>query len=154
MYAGLDRVNMKIEETILISSPASKVFHFLSNFRSHKKFFEIFTDSKQVTKGKLGEGTELFSKQVFLGRKIETSSKVTNFVPDKRFTYESVSGPIPTSMDFVLESQGDKATRLTVQYELEPGSFFNLDEIFLRPRVASVVSRSLNNLKSLLEVNN
>jgi len=144
---------MKIEESILISTPVSKVFQYLSNYRSHKKFFEMFKDSKQLSKGKMTEGSELFSKQFFLGRKIEINSKVTHFVPDKQLAYESVSGPIPLVMDFRLEPQGDD-TRLTLQYEVQPGNFFNLDEIFLRPRFTTVITKSLSNLKSILELRN
>lgn len=142
---------MKIEETVVIQSPVSKVFHFLSNFRSHKKFFTTYKDARQISKGKIGEGTELFSKVIFLGRKIETSSKVTQFVPEKQIAYESVSGPVPQQMEYRLDGN-EEATTVTLHFEIQPGSFFNLDEIFLRPRFTNVVNQSLSNLKNLLEV--
>ncbi|MEM7367318.1 MAG: SRPBCC family protein [Bacteroidota bacterium] len=142
---------MKIEETIVIQSPISKVFGFLSNYRSHKKFFANYKDARQLSKGKLGEGTELFSKVIFLGRKIETNSKVTQFVPEKQIALESVSGPIPQNMEYRLDGN-DEATTVTLHYEVQPGSFFNMDEVFLRPRFTDVVNKSLGNLKKLLEV--
>lgn len=142
---------MKIEETIVIQSPISKVFGFLSNYRSHKKFFANYKDARQLSKGKIGEGTELFSKIIFLGRKIETNSKVTQFVPEKQIALESVSGPIPQNLEYRLDGN-DEATTVTLHYEVQPGSFFNMDEIFLRPRFTDVVNESLNNLKKLLEV--
>ncbi len=141
---------MNINEKVVINKPVKKVFKYLSNFNSHKKFSEHFKDSKLLSKGKMEVGAELFTKVIFLGRKIESTSQVVRYVPGKEITYKSVSGPVPAEVQFLLEEKGD-ATEVIFNYDIEPGSFFNMEEIFLKPRFETIVSNSMRNLKRILE---
>jgi uncharacterized membrane protein len=141
---------MKITESVVIASPVQKVFKYLSNFRSHKKFAHTFKESKQVTKGKMEVGSKLFSKAIFLGKKIETNSVVTSFTPNEEIAYKSETGPIPSAVQYLFEKDGN-STRVTLHYDIEPGSFFRLGEQFLRPRIGAEVESSLQNLKKILE---
>jgi uncharacterized membrane protein len=141
---------MKFEEKILINRTPKKVFKYLSNFNSHKKFSEHFKDSKNLSGKKMEEGSELFTKIIFLGRKIESTNQVVAFVPEKEIKYKSVSGPVPAEAHFLLEDKGD-STVVTFHYDIEPGSFFNMEEMFLKPRFESIVSNSMRNLKKILE---
>ncbi len=141
---------MKFEESIIIDHPVAEVFKFVSNFRSHKKFSRTFKDSKQVTKGTVGIGTELYSKEVFLGRSIETSSEVTAFDPNKQFAFRSKSGPFPAEVEYRFEEVGGQ-TKVRLIYDVDPGSFFRLGEHYLRPRIEEEVSFSMQQLKKVLE---
>lgn len=141
---------MNFKETVVINKPIKKVFKYLSNFNSHKKFSEHFKDTKNLSKGKMQEGSELFTKVIFLGRKIESTNEVVTYVPQKEIKYKSVSGPVPAEVQFLLEEKGD-ATEVIFNYDIEPGSFFNMEEVFLKPRFESIVSNSLRNLKRILE---
>lgn len=141
---------MKIEESIIIDHPVAEVFKVVSNFRSHKKFSRIHKDSKQVTKGSVGIGTELYSKVVFLGRRIETSSEVTAFEPNRQFAFKSTSGPVPAEVEYSFEEL-DGQTEVRLVYDVQPGSFFRLGEHYLRPRIEEEVSASMQQLKKMLE---
>ncbi|MEO0471028.1 MAG: SRPBCC family protein [Bacteroidota bacterium] len=141
---------MDVKEKIVINFPLPKVFKYLSNFNSHKKFTELYKDSKQITKGNMQKGTELFTKVIFLGKKIESNNEVVSFVPDKEITFESKDGPVPVKVKYELVQKGEK-TEVTTSFSIQPGGFFNLEEMFLRPRFASAISNSLQNLKKILE---
>ena len=141
---------MNFNESITVQLPAKKVFKFLSNFRSHKQFGTTYKETKQISEGKMSEGSELFSKSIFLGRKIETNSKVIKFVPEKEIKYKSVSGPVSSEVQFLLDKEGDK-TRVTMNYYIEPGGFFRLGETFLRPRIGQEIEATMRNLKSILD---
>lgn len=141
---------MKFKESIIIEMPAKKVFKFLSNYRSHKQFSSTYREAKQVTEGKMEEGVELFTKSFFLGRKIETNSTVIRFVPEKEIKFKSTSGPVPLEVQFLLDEEGE-ATRVTLNYQIEPGGFFQLGETFLRPRIGQELEATMRNLKMILE---
>ena len=129
---------MDIKDKVLIKKPVKKVFKYLSNFNSHKKFTALYKDSKVLSKKKkMEEGTELFTKTILLGRKIESTNQVVTFVPEKEIKNKSVSGPVPSEVHILLHPK--------------PGSFFNMEEIFLKPRFVDLVANSMQTLKKILE---
>ena len=141
---------MNIIKKVVINQTPKKVFKYLSNFNSHKKFSVHYKDSKLVSGKKMEEGSELFTKIIFLGRKIESTNEVVAFVPEKEIKYKSVSGPVPAEVQFLLNEK-EGATELTFNYDIEPGSFFNMEEMFLRPRFEDIVTNSMKNLKKILD---
>lgn len=143
---------MDIKDKVLIKKPVKKVFKYLSNFNSHKKFTELYKDSKVLSKTKkMTEGTELFTKIIFLGRKIESTNQVVAFVPEKEIKYKTVDGPVPTEVHILLHPKDEESTEVEFSYQFEPGSFFNMEEIFLKPRLTDLVANSMKNLKRILE---
>lgn len=141
---------MKFEESIIINHAVAKVFKFVSNYRSHKKFSRTYKDTKQVTKGVVGVGTELYSKIVFLGRSVETNSEVVAFEPLRQFAFKSKSGPVPSAFEYRFEDKGDK-TEVHLVHDIEPGSFFRLNETFLKPRIGEEIAASMKLMKKILE---
>ena len=141
---------MNFEESVFIKSPIKLVFKFLSNFRSHKQFHNLYKDTKQVSDGKMRVGTKVFSKIFFLGRKIETDSEITEFVPEQVIRIKSLSGPVPSDIVYKLEPK-ENGTEVTMQYQVDPGSFFRMGETFLRPRLGEEMTNSMQNLKKIIE---
>ena len=142
---------MKFEESIIIDHPVGKVFKYVSNYRSHKKFTRTLKDSKQLTKGAVRVGTELYAKVVFLGRSLETNSEVVAYEPNRQFAFKSKNGPIPTAFDYHFEEMGEDRTEVKLVHNIEPGSFYRLGETFLRPRIGEELAVSMKQLKKVLE---
>ncbi len=142
---------MTFDETIVIRTPATEVFKTLSNFRNFKKFVSSYQDGTYEGKGPLEQGSEITSTLFFLGRKVTATSVVTEVEADKTLAYESKTSPVPTKVKFTLERVSDQSTRVHLHYEVIPGSFFHLEESFLRPRYSREVSVTLRGLKSLVE---
>jgi len=141
---------MKFEESVFIKSPVKQVFKFLSNYRSHKQFNGLYKETKHISEGKMQKGSELFSKIFFLGRKIETNSEVTEFEPEKALRFISKNGPVPSDTRYELSPEGE-GTRVNLQFDIEPGSYFRLGETFLKPRLGKEMEDSLQSLKKILE---
>lgn len=141
---------MKFVETVEIKSPIKSVFKYLSNFKSYKKYGSNVKDARQTSDGDMQVGAQLFAKVYFLGKKIETASEVTDYVVNEKLGYKSTSGPVPTAVQYMLEEAGT-GTKLTMHYDVEPGSFFRMEETFLRPRIGQELTSNLANLKKILE---
>ncbi len=88
----------------------------------------------------------------FLGRRIESESVITEFEPNRKYIWESKSGPFPLKGSTALE-QIEAGTRVNATLEGSPGGFFKLAE----PLVITMTKRSLqgdlDNLKDLMEAN-
>jgi len=85
-----------------------------------------------------------------LGRKIELTSEVIEFEPNKIMRIKSISGPIPfkASITFELVHGG---TKVNFQAEAEPTGFFKLAEGMFAGSLRKDLEASFNKLKELLE---
>lgn len=87
---------------------------------------------------------------MFLGRRIEVDSVVTEFVPGRRLAYQTSGGPFPFSGSFDI-SEERAGARVTATFEATlPGSFGLVDTLFAT-LVRRKFSRDLSNLKRLMD---
>jgi len=142
----------RAEVSTTIKRPVEDVWAVISNVENNPKWSSFALDAKQTSPGPLGVGTTARFVGKFLGRRMESESVITEFEPNRKYTWESKSGPFPLKGSTALE-QIDGGTRVTGTIEAEPGGFFKLAE----PLVVSMAKRSvqgdLDNLKDLMEAN-
>ena len=100
--------------------------------------------------GPFGVGSSVVYVGRFLGRDYESTSRCTEYTPDRRFASESISGPFHLEVDYTLDEVAD-GTRLSGLYRGESRGFFKLAE----PLVVRLTKRHFEtataNLKELLE---
>jgi uncharacterized membrane protein len=88
----------------------------------------------------------------FLGRRIENESVVTEFEPNRKYSWQSKSGPFPFQASMTFEGT-EGGTQVNATIEAEPGGFFKLAE----PLIVSMAKRQFqsdfDNLKDLMEAN-
>jgi len=135
-----------------IKRPVEDVWAVISNVENNPKWSSFALDAKQTSPGPLGVGTTARFVGKFLGRRMESESVITEFEPNRKYSWENKSGPFPLKGSTALE-QIDGGTRVTGTIEGEPGGFFKLAE----PLVITMAKRSLkgdlDNLKDLMEAN-
>ncbi len=140
----------RAEFSTMIKRPVEDVWAVISNVENNPKWASSALEAKQTSAGPIGVGTTAQFVGKFLGRRIETESVITEFEPNRKYSWESKSGPFPIKGSTALE-QIDGGTRVTGTLEAEPGGFFKLAE----PLVITMAKRSfqgdLDNLKDLME---
>ena len=142
----------RAEVSTTIQRPVEDVFAVISDLENNPKWTSGVLDAKQTSPGPIGVGTTARTTSKFLGRRIENEMEVTEYEPDRRFSWRSRSGPFPFQGSVTLEQIG-RGTRVAVTFEADPGGFFKLAE----PLIVSVARRQfqsdLDNLKDLMEAN-
>ena len=135
-----------------IKRPVEDVFAVLSNVENNPKWSSAALESEQTSAGPIGVGTTARFVGKFLGRRIESESEVTEFEPNRKYSWQSKSGPFPIKASTTFE-QIEGGTRVNTTAEAEPGGFFKLAE----PLIVSMGKRQfqsdLDNLKDLMEAN-
>ena len=94
-------------------------------------------------------GTTISMRARFLGRKIESTLEVVEYVPNKTFA-QRTDKPFPFTITNVFEAAG-KGTRVKTVFEGEPGSFFKLGEPILARIAKKQTEVQLDTVKELLE---
>lgn len=142
----------RVEISSMIKRPVEDVFAVLSNVENNPKWSSAALEAKQTSPGPIGVGTTARFVGKFLGRRIESDSVITEFEANRKFSFESKSGPFPIKGSNTVE-QIEGGTRVTATFDVEPGGFFKLAE----PLVISMAKRQLqgdlDNLKDLMEAN-
>lgn len=99
----------------------------------------------------LRTGAQIAFGAHFLGRRLEYTYQVTEFIPGERLVMRTAQGPFPMETTYTWVPVGDGATRMTLRNRGEPTGFARI----LAPLVAGAMrranSKDLARLKSILE---
>ena len=142
----------QVEISTTIKRPVEDVWAVISNVENNPKWSSAALEAKQTSPGPIGVGTTARFVGKFLGRRIESASEVTEFEPNRKYSWQSKSGPFPLKASTTFE-QIEGGTRVNTTAEGEPGGFFKLAE----PLIVSMGKRQfqsdLDNLRDLMEAN-
>jgi uncharacterized membrane protein len=136
--------------TTTINRPVEDVFGTLTKIENQPLWSSATLEAAQTSPGPVGVGSTARFVAKFLGRRIETQLRITEFEPNRRLSGESTGGPFPLRSTFALDA-GDGGTRVTCIFEIQPGGFFKLAEPLVVTMVKRQLQGDLNNLKDLME---
>lgn len=142
----------RVEVSTTINRPVEDVWRVISNVEDNPKWSSAALEAKKTSPGPMGVGTTARFVGKFLGRRIETESVITEFEANRRFSFESKSGPFPIHNSTTVEQVG-AATRVNVTFDIEPGGFFKLAEPLAVSMAKRQLQGDLDNLKDLMEAN-
>src|SRR5437588_3393233 len=93
----------KIEFTTDVQRPVEEVFAYLTDAANLPEWQSGAIEGRMETPGPVAVGSRLVEVRKFLGRRIESKLEVTDYEPNRRFGFKTVSGPIPFRVDHTLE---------------------------------------------------
>lgn len=81
----------RIEKQITISAPADRVFSYLADFPRHSEWAAHRLKIEPTSQGAVGQGTKFKSVGHQFGRDNEDTVTITEFVPNQKIVYESMT---------------------------------------------------------------
>lgn len=142
----------QMEISTTIKRPVEDVWAVISNVENNPKWSSAALEAKQTSPGPIGVGTTARFVGKFLGRRIQSDSVVTEFEANRKYSFESKSGPFPIKGSNTVE-QIEGGTRVTATFDVEPGGFFKLAEPLVMSMAKRQLQGDLDNLKDLMEAN-
>jgi Polyketide cyclase / dehydrase and lipid transport len=106
--------------------------------------------STQLSKGEMGIGTLFRTIGHFMGRRVESTYEVTEFEPNKKFGFKSLSGPMPSHTLYTFEVI-EGSTRINISSQASPGDLFKTADIIIEKKVKKQYKENLAILKGVLE---
>ncbi len=141
---------INIEKSILINRPIEEVFTYVSDLTHSAEWQNGLVEVRMVSEGPVGVGTRYAFVRSFMGKKMEASNEIEEFVPNSKIAFKTTSGPIPLEASYLFESTG-RETKLTSTIEMHPGGFISLAEPLISASLGRDVEASLGKLKNMLE---
>ena len=141
---------IRIERTVVIRRPIEDVFEFAEDPGRHPLWQSTLVESRSLTDGPMGVGSQVREVRRFLGMGFELTWEVTEYLPSTRSSVRFVSGPIPGTASYALEPL-DGGTRFTVSGDVDAHGVFSLGDSIFKRMAGRELATNLAHLKDLLE---
>jgi uncharacterized membrane protein len=142
-----------IDETVVIARPISQVFDFLMRAENLPRWDSSMLECVQVGSEAVTVGTRYRGASKILGRRIEWTTEVVEFVPGVRAVSRSVEGSLTFSVAYEVSAS---AAGTILRYRLAAesglgGAFGRAMEPIVQRAQTKVVRANLDKLAGLLE---
>ena len=139
-----------IEVTRVIERPVEDVFRFAADSENNPKWLGVFEKVEKTSEGPLGVGTTFRDVARLMGRRFETQSEVTDYVPNRLYARRVTTGPFPAAVRIEFEPV-DKGTRVRLISTAEARGFLKLAEPLLRMNTERQLKDGMDRLKAIME---
>ena len=144
-------INFKSGE--VICRPARQVFAFLSTPENDVRWHYGTLAVSTLTEGIPSKGTFFRSIGHWMGRRNLSTFEVTEYQPDQKYGFKSLSGPLSSQTSYSLGMADNGCTTIEISIQADVVNFFQMDEGILEKKMKKQLKEDLGMLKGLLEAN-
>ena len=141
---------MRLEKSIHINCSPEKAFAFATDFGNASKWMVGFIESKILSDGAVGIGSQYMFLSKFIGQKMEMKSEVVVWEPPMRYEYKTVDAPVSMHGGFSFKAE-DGGTLVTLFGEGEMSGLFKLAEGVMKSQMDKQMDDTMQALKKALE---
>jgi hypothetical protein len=144
-------VRVQVSQTI--DRPPNDVFQFVArdHFKNHRRWDPSIVEMEQTSQGPIGIGATARLVRLDRGRRVEGTTEITAYQPDRRFGAIARFGPFVLHQDLTLDPIDSRRTRLTLVIESRATGFVRILLPVLRGRFARTMRESLDRIKEMVE---
>ena len=143
----------KVQTGFVVNRSVEDVFSYLASFENRLEYEEALVGAEQTSEGPFGLGTTGKDAHQAMGRRMESTARITAFDPNKSFTFESMTGPMEYRGTWTVES-AEGGTRVSFEMEGHMKGIMRLFEPLMAMQFKGQMARSTAKLKDILESRN
>jgi hypothetical protein len=136
----------------LIERPVQQVFDFVSTPENDFQWQYGTLATARLSKGNSLMGTFFRSIGHLMGRRNLGTFEVTEFEPNEKYSFKSLSGPLHSSTSYILENVSGR-TRINRFIQASASDFFHITEKLIWKTMKTQLEEDVARLKTLLERN-
>jgi uncharacterized protein YndB with AHSA1/START domain len=142
-----------VSAAVIIYRPIADVFAFVTDTHNSLRWQVAggLKSSRQMPEDGLGVGTRITETWHFMGCMRDSSSEVTEYEPNRKYTRHLIAGQSPIKqVDYVFESVADD-THWSVTLDVQANGFFAIAEPLLAAAMKRGMEANIAEAKALLE---
>jgi uncharacterized membrane protein len=144
-------MNVDVVTEVVIARPRAVVSAFAADPDNAPRWYENIKAVEWRSTPPLAVGSRIAFVAQFLGRRLEYTYEVVEWVPTERFVMRTADGPFPMETTYEWQDADGAATRMTLRNRGRPKGF----ALWLAPVIGMAVRRAnrkdLAALKAVLE---
>lgn len=139
-----------VTEVVSIDRPIAEVFDFVGDARNRPQWDSSVISEELTSPEPIGVGSTIHTRMKAVGREVEFDWRVLEHEPPTGMTIASTSGPMDTTLHFVLTGT-DAATVVRATIDANPTGMMRLVEPMISDAVRNNLSTGLARVKVILE---
>ena len=143
-------INLKM--STMIYRPVKQVFDFVSTPENDFQWQYGTLATARLPKGSGAMRTFFRSIGHLMGRRNLGTFAITEFEPNKQYSFKSLSGPVHSSTSYTLENVRGM-TRINISIQASAPNFFQVEEELLWKTMEIQLEEDVAMLKTILEKN-
>lgn len=136
----------------LIERPVDQVFDFVSTPENDSQWQSGTLATVRLPEGSPIMGALFRSVGHLMGRRNLGTFEITEFEPNEKYSFKSLSGPIHSCTSYILENVSGK-TRIDISIQASAPDFFQITEKLLGKTLKIQLEQDVVRLKAILEQN-
>ena len=141
---------VKIEESVDIRRPTFKVFAYTTDAKNWPKWQSIIPKAEQTSQGAVGVGTTFKGVSRMMGLSMKWTATATEYEPIMKFG-KNITSAAMTIGQHNTYSPIEGGTKFAIGYDLKVRGIFRLFSPMLMRTMRKELTKSLGNLKGVLE---
>ena len=141
-------INLNV--SVMIYRPIRQVFDFMSTPENDFQWQYGTLTSARLSEGLSNIGTSFQSVGHLMGRRNLSTFEVTDYEPNKKYGFKSLSGPLHSQTSYTFE-MANGSTKINISTQANVVNFFQVDEGTLEKKMKKQLKENLAMLKDLLE---
>ena len=142
---------VEVESLIDISRPREEVAAYACDPDNATGWYENIKAAVWKSPRPLSVGSRIAFVAEFLGRRLEYTYEVIEFVPGERFVMRTAEGPFPMETTYIWEDTAGGATRMTLRNRGNPTGFARIAAPAMAGAMRRANRKDLSRLKQVLE---
>jgi uncharacterized protein YndB with AHSA1/START domain len=141
-------INLYMSTTIY--KPVQQVFDFVSEPENDFQWQYATLETARLSEGVNNSGTFFRSIGHLMGRRNMSTFEVTEYEPNKKYSFRSLSGPLHSQTSYSFETF-KSCTKINISMQANVIDFFQMDESLVERYLKRQLKENLAMLKGLLE---
>jgi uncharacterized protein YndB with AHSA1/START domain len=141
---------ININNSTTIYRPIKQVFEYISTPENDFQWQYGTLESSMLVEGISDIGTFFRSIGHFMGHRNLSTFEVTEYEPNKRFGFKSLSGPLQSHTSYTLEI-ANGSTRVNVSTQAIVDNSLKVNEFVLKKTMGKQLKENMALLKGILE---
>ena len=141
-------INLNV--STMIYRPVQQIFDFVSTPENdfQWQYGTLASDRTSDSPGTIGS----FFRSIgnLMGHRIQSTYEVTEYEPNKKYGFKSISGPLLSQTSYTFEI-GKGSTLINISTQANVINFFQVNEVILEKKMKKQLKENLAMLKALLE---
>ena len=139
-----------IHMSAMIYLPVKQIFDFVSTPENDFQWQYGTLASSRLSEGVGEPGTFFRSVGHIMGRRVLSTFEVTEYEPNRKYCFKSLSGPLKSHTCYTFDLASDGST-LNISAQVNPVNALQFDEAVLEKKMRQQLKEDLMLLKEILE---